>query len=143
MYKLSETLKELLAERNLNNSTFAVEVGISSSRITDYIKNDELPTVKNLIKIANYFNCSTDFLLGREYEQQHGKFNEYIPLDKRLPFLLDYFGISHKEIYENDGITKSRYFDWLSGKRKPSLDNIIKLADILGCSVDFILGRED
>ena len=143
MFNISETLKELLNEHNLTKSYLAAEIGVSASRITDYINNDKYPTVKTLIKIADYFNCSTDYLLGREYEQHHNSFNVFVPFAERIKFLLDYFKLSDKDIYQNTEITKSRYFEWINGKRNPSLDNIIKLADILGCSVDFILGRED
>ena len=65
MLKLSETLKELITESKTDYKTFAKQVGISPSRITDYINNDKLPTVENLIKIADYFNEDLDVLTGR------------------------------------------------------------------------------
>ena len=135
-------MKELLDEKHLDYKTFACEIGISASRVTDYIKNGELPSVNNLIKIADYFNCSTDFLLGREYGENKTKFYEAIPFAERIAYLRDYFHLTNKDIYGKDGITKSRYFEWLNGKRQPSVDNLINLAEIFDCSVDFILGRE-
>ncbi|MDE6302798.1 MAG: transcriptional regulator [Clostridia bacterium] len=143
MSKLSEVLKELLAENNLDYKTFAAEIGVSASRITDYIRNDKLPTVQTLIKIADYFNCSTDYLLGKEYENAHEEFCTPPSFAQRLIFLKENFHLAHKEIYSGKGITKSRYFEWLSGKRQPSIDNVINLAENLHCSIDFILGREN
>ncbi|WP_297201409.1 helix-turn-helix transcriptional regulator [uncultured Flavonifractor sp.] len=32
---------------------------------------------------------------------------------------------------------------WESGARKPGLDYLLALADVLGCSVDVILGRNE
>lgn len=143
MLKLSETLKELITESKTDYKTFAKQVGISPSRITDYINNDKLPTVENLIKIADYFDCSCNYLLGRDYEERRSDFNTPVPFAERLAYLKESLGFTHKQIYESEGISKSRYFDWLNGRRQPSLDNIIKLADLFECSVDFVLGRED
>ena len=140
MSKFSEVLTELLEEHNLNRKTFAANVGISASRVSDYIRNDKLPTLENLIKIADYFQCSTDFLLGREYEETHEIFHDPIPFSERIRFLKEQSHFSHKDIYETVG--KSRYFEWLNGKRQPSLDHVILLADLFGCSVDYLLGRE-
>ncbi|MDE5943011.1 MAG: helix-turn-helix transcriptional regulator, partial [Clostridia bacterium] len=39
-------------------------------------------------------------------------------------------------------ISKGCYYEWLSGKRQATLENVIKLADRFDCRVDFILGRE-
>lgn len=33
--------------------------------------------------------------------------------------------------------------DWERGRCEPSIDDLIKLATIFGCSVDYLLGRED
>lgn len=143
MSKLSETLQELLNEQNSDCKTLAENIGISASRITDYIKHDKLPTVENLIKLADYFNCSTDYLLGREYEQTHEKYKTPAPFSERLQFLKKLYGYTHKEIYSAEGISNSRYFEWLNGKRQPSVDSVIALADFFGCSVDFVLGREN
>ena len=30
---------------------------------------------------------------------------------------------------------------WKNGKKKPNIDNIIKIANALDCSVDYVLGR--
>lgn len=32
--------------------------------------------------------------------------------------------------------------DWERGKREPSVEDLIKLADFFGCSVDYLIGRE-
>lgn len=32
--------------------------------------------------------------------------------------------------------------DWERGKREPSIDDLIRLADFFGCTVDYLIGRE-
>lgn len=142
MSKLSESIFELMSENGLDQKTFAAKVGISASRMTDYIKHEKLPTVENLIKIADYFHCSTDFLLGREEYNPHEKFQTPVPFRERIGFLRKYFNKTLKQIYADTDIPKSSYYEWIKGESEPSLDNIIKFADLFQCRVDFVLGRE-
>lgn len=39
--------------------------GISTGNITDWKKGKSKPTAEALVLIADYFNCSIDYLLGR------------------------------------------------------------------------------
>ncbi|MDE7265325.1 MAG: helix-turn-helix transcriptional regulator [Clostridia bacterium] len=59
-----------------------------------------------------------------------------------MKILKEKFGCNSYRIYHNTDISKSCYYEWLSGKRQPTLENVIKLADRFDCRVDFILGRE-
>ncbi len=138
----AERLTELIYERNIDIKTFSQSLDVSASCISQYIHRESLPTVDNLIKIANFFNCSTDYLLGREEENLQLKFNLCPPFSEQLKFLKDYFNCTAYSIYVAAGISKSRYFDWQNGKRQPSLDNVLKLAEHFDRRVDFILGRE-
>ena len=70
MPKFAGILEELIFESRKDNKTVAAELGISASCLTDYLKYDVLPSVSNLIKIADYFSRSTDFLLGREEDDR-------------------------------------------------------------------------
>ena len=142
MSNLSEILDELIQESNLERKTFAECIGISESRITDYIRNGKFPTVENLIKIADYFHCSTDYLLGKEEEHDNLTFKECPPFSKQIVFLKNKFGGTVKKFLENAKIVRASYFNWASGKYQPSLDNIICLANNLDRRVDYILGRE-
>ena len=140
---LSENLQDLLLESNLDYKAFAAKIGISASAITNYIKYENLPTVNSIVKIADYFNCSIDYLLGRVEDDWNSNFCKCPPFCERLKFLKEHFGVSNKFIYEHEKISKNRYFDWLSGKRVPTLESVIALAEIFDCSVDFVIGREN
>ena len=51
-------------------------------------------------------------------------------------------GLTQTELGKKIGIKQNSYSDWESGKNEPSLENLIKLADLLEVSVDLLLGRE-
>lgn len=52
-------LFKLLIDKELNKTTFAKEVGISSNTLAKLSKN-ELVSMEILVKICRYFNCGLD-----------------------------------------------------------------------------------
>lgn len=52
-------------------------------------------------------------------------------------------GMTQQEVADKIGINRGSYSNWENGKREPTLDNIIKLANILDVTVDYLLGRSD
>lgn len=47
------------------------------------------------------------------------------------------------KMLQDCGLNKNALSSMQSGGYKPRLDNITKIADYLGCSVDYLLGREE
>lgn len=68
--------KELCKINNKAMSVVADEIGISRSTITHWKKNGFQPSKKTLMKIAEYFNVSTDYLLDNENAED--EVNEYL-----------------------------------------------------------------
>lgn len=142
MSNISETLAELILLNGYTQKTFSEKANITRVCISRYIHHGTSPTIDILIRIADFFNCSTDFLLGREEFNNELSFKKCPPFSERMRDLPKYFNCNAKEFYTKAKIAKSSYFRWKSGERAPKLDNVIQIADELDCRVDFILGRE-
>ena len=70
----SEIFVELLQQRGITAYRAAKETGISQGLMNQYKNGAKTPTTENLIKIADYLECSVDLLLGREKaEIKHAK----------------------------------------------------------------------
>jgi len=65
MAKLAERLKYLRHRGALPQEKIATDLGVTAAAISDIETGKRFPRVSLLIKIANYFETSTDFLLGR------------------------------------------------------------------------------
>lgn len=52
-------------------------------------------------------------------------------------------GISQKELSKEIQVAQNTISNWETGVREPSLDMLIRMADYLDCSVDYLLGRTD
>lgn len=60
--------------QGLSYRRMAEEMDISYSMVNDYRAGICLPGAENLLKLADYFGVSTDYLLGREgYELEEKK----------------------------------------------------------------------
>lgn len=51
-------------------------------------------------------------------------------------------GLKQQEIAELLGVKQNTYSDWENGKTDPSFENLVKLADLLDVSLDWLFGRE-
>lgn len=90
-------LKELREERNLTQSDVAVAVGTSQRNISRWENESNEPTASFLIMLANYFQCSIDFLLERS--DDFG--NITIHTEKPAPLPYEYI-IALRELFVND-----------------------------------------
>lgn len=61
-------LKELRLQKGLRQIDIAKDFNIAKSTYCCYEKGINEPDIKTLIKLADYFDCSIDYLLGRENE---------------------------------------------------------------------------
>ena len=59
-----DKLLELRKSRNITQQRLAVDLGIDQASISSYEGGKYLPTVEVLVKLADYFGVSTDYLLG-------------------------------------------------------------------------------
>ncbi len=63
--KLAERLRELRKERTLRQEHVAVALDISMSAYCNYEQGKREPTASVIIRMADYYDVTTDYLLGR------------------------------------------------------------------------------
>ena len=96
-------IKELREEKNLSQLEVAKGVETSQRNIGRWESGANEPTSSFIIKLANFFNCSIDYLLGREddfgFIQTTGE--DYTSSEKRIISI--YRGLSEREreIFDN------------------------------------------
>ncbi len=57
-------LYELRRAKSITQQRLAIDLGIDQTSISSYECGKYLPTIEILVKIAEYFNVSVDYLLG-------------------------------------------------------------------------------
>lgn len=61
----AQIIKNICNDRSITISKFLNDCGIRKSLIYDLEKRNYTPSVELMEVIANYFDCSIDYLLGR------------------------------------------------------------------------------
>lgn len=82
--KFKDILKELREERGLTQKNVAIACQVSPTCINQLEAGTRNPTGSTLMALANYFNCSIDYLMGREntledsifYKAPHSQLSE-------------------------------------------------------------------
>lgn len=81
--KTAHILRELRLARNMSQNEIAKALGIDR---TTYVKYEHGGSIKrNLPKLADFFNVSTDYLLGRSLDTTYGESSRYVINDKNTP----------------------------------------------------------
>ena len=59
-------LKEIRERCGLSQAALAKELGVGVGSVGMWESTDRIPPAKKLVKIADYFHVTTDYLLGRQ-----------------------------------------------------------------------------
>ena len=65
---LARRLKELRFQNELTQAQFAQALGVAQQTVGGWEKSNSSPNYDLLNKIADYFNVTTDYLLGRDMQ---------------------------------------------------------------------------
>ena len=141
MSNLSENLKDLMNEAEINAPALALATGIDPSTILTLLRGEGLPYVDTLASLADHFRCSTDYLLGLTDRLEDIPFKKRPPFSEQLTFLLNHFKITKYRLEKQTGLSEKTVNRWHNGKTQPTVESLIRLANYFDCSVDFILGR--
>lgn len=95
---LGETLRNLIEQQGITQKELAMKLAITPSALGNYVQNTREPDFHTLVKIADYFQVSTDCLLGYNTPGQKLSHTEEILL-RIFRSLTD----DQKEIYLEQG----------------------------------------
>lgn len=140
--KFAENLKDLMFDSKLTQTELAEKTGIDKASVCRYLKGNCMPNLKATVTLAEFFDCSVDFLIGKSQENCNAKFLPCPAFSKRLQYYLDKFGGSGYKLCKTVGLSDNKFYGWLAGTNFPQIDNVEKLADFFKCTIDQFLGRE-
>lgn len=140
--RLSERLKDLMNEAEINALNLSKKISVDQSAIARVLRAERMPSLKTLIAFADFFHCSTDYLLGLSDNLEEKEFKTRPPFAEQLTLLLNHFKISKYRLEKETKLTEETVNRWHKGKYEPTIESIVRLAEYFDCTTDFILGRE-
>ena len=79
-------IKNLRQSRELNQVQLAEKLGVKKQSISNWENDNIMPSIDMLVRIADFFQVSTDYLLGREVQ------------NAGAPQMLDITGLTPRQI---------------------------------------------
>ncbi len=157
----SQRLKELRNECGLTQKELAKKLKTTDKSIWNYEKGIARPPIEIITAYADFFQVSTDYLLGRtddfgnvfvqssvpqlsedSFDKKICGGNE-MPFSQRLKELRNECGLTQKKIASIINVSQQCYSDYENGKTAPDLITLSRLANFLNTTVDYLLGRTD
>lgn len=87
---MSVKLKELLDAMGLPQKRVAYDLRMSEQTLSNYVNGKREPDYATLMKIADYFHVSTDYLLGHDINETPSVNASHVVVDgRRLPLRSD------------------------------------------------------
>ena len=84
--KMSERIKNLRVQNGFTQSQLGKAIGVTKVSISGYESGNRIPELNTVIKLADIFEVSMDYLIGRE-EKEH--YNDLLK-DDHPPYI--YYG---------------------------------------------------
>lgn len=140
-YNIGERLKELMQDNEIKSDELAKKLNVNGSAVRKWLLYDKSIYLSTLIKIADYFKCSIDYLIGRSDIFLSFIPQETPPFIENLYIILKQKNISTYKLDKETSIHHSHLYRWRKGA-EPLLDSLIILAEYLDISIDYLVGRE-
>jgi transcriptional regulator with XRE-family HTH domain len=150
----SYRLKLLRNQQQKTQQEVATYLGIARGSYAQYEIGRRLPDLYTLYKLANFFNVSSDFLLGREhvlredqeeYQSSYEKKEKWVQetclqFAERLRTIREAKGWTHVMTSKETGVAVERIKKLEKAAIMPDINDIVKIAK--GCHVtsDYLLG---
>lgn len=134
MGNLFTVLQKLCDEKGITGYRMCKDVGIQPSIMTDLKMGRRVGVnAETASKIANYFNVSVDYLLGKE-------------VDMVVERIVECIGPKHgavKELADAIGVHPNVITAWKNGSLKSYRKYLPEIADFFGVTVEWLTGKTD
>ncbi|MDE6211081.1 MAG: helix-turn-helix domain-containing protein [Clostridia bacterium] len=137
-----ENLKELMFDKQITIKSLCENLDIGMSTTYRYLRKESMPHTTTIVKIADYFCCSVDYLLGLAPHLIDDKLNYTPPFRIAFAQILKEYGTTRYQLNKQTKISNSKLDYWFHGTQNPSIDNVLKLTKYFDCTIDKLLGRE-
>lgn len=138
MNEFQERLQELLIENDLSRLQLSKRIGISFETLNGYFNRNFYPEISVAVKIAKYFDCSLDYLLGLSEEIVNHERNN-LSFIETLKKLLKDKHLSPEKLMHSLKMSESNYYRWQRGESKPAMTSLIAIAKYFDVSVDYLV----
>lgn len=142
MSKLSERLKELMFDcGQMKSEALATTLGVSGPTVRRWLNAQSDINLTNAVKLADRFECSIDYLAGMSEIDRKVTPRPLPSFYENLRKVMAECGVSRYRL-SKDVVADVLFTKWARGDM-PLLCTVCKIAQYLGVSVDYLIGRTE
>lgn len=135
------TFNELLQDRDIGVIKLSMQLHMLPSIVSKWKNSLVDLKLKSLIKLVDFFDCSLDYICGRS-----NMVLDYNPkvcpkFGERIVTVLKACNCSSYKLFQNTSIKPAQYHHWRTGT-EPLLSSLGIIADYLGITLDYLVGRD-
>lgn len=156
-----DRLKKLRLEKGLNMKQTAMQLNIPYTTYVSYEKNEREPNSEVLLLLSNFFDCSTDYLIGRStirkieetetlstwgspFKENTDKYNRPKTVSQKICMRRAELGLSAEDVANAVNIDKKELQMWENGITfSLNMTKLIQLAKVLQTEPFLLLTEED
>jgi len=138
----AERLQGLMDAKNIKSEQLGKEIGVSGSIVRYWQRGAKQVSLPNLLKLADYFGCTMDYLAGRSDGEMTFVPRMPPPFPQALRRAVAARGATIYKLATQTKFNYSYIYSWDHGSQ-PDLFTLVDLADTLKCTIDFLVGREN
>jgi len=143
MKNFTKVFKGLMEDNKIKPETLKDYLKFANNNfVYDWKNGKTMPTLTTANEIANFFNCSLDYLAGRTDDFKTVKAQSLKPFGENLRKAIDNSKFSQNKIIRELNVSTHSIVSWLNNKTIPNFSSVIKLADYLNISIDELVGRD-
>ena len=129
---IKERIQDLCKAKHVSMNSVETTLGFGKGYLSKL--GTTKPNSEKLEKIANYFNVSLDYIITGKVQNQTST-----PSYKKYENLRDRHGFKNADVARKANIPKSTFSDWKSGRSKPGLQKLQKIANIFDVNIDYLI----
>ncbi len=144
---IEERIMSIASQKGLSKNKLLANAKLHKS-IFDNMKKGQIPSIDKIYSIADYLDCSVDYLLGRSdiLDSYKTSINvnpslQNLLLSTRIKERCKYCKIAIKTMLIDCNMNRNTIYDLENKSSFPSSDKLSRIAEYLDCSVDYLLGR--
>ena len=84
---IKDRLRSLRKEKSIYQKDLADKLHITRATIASYETGKSLPSLEIVLKYADYFNCSTDYILGRIDKRNFQEYEDVVIQEAAIELL--------------------------------------------------------
>ncbi|PWM72797.1 MAG: hypothetical protein DBX59_05795 [Bacillota bacterium] len=144
MDKFPKILQDLINEKQITVKQLQEHLNLSNvSQIYMWLRGKKGINLDHAIALANYFDCSLDYLMGKkEFDDENLQFKPCPPFGEQLKKVLKEKNVSQYKLTRETNFKGGHIYKWMICKSTPQMTSVIALADYLHVTIDYLVGRE-